>query len=120
MHRGDCRKYQAIICNRHVHAFFKVTGYSRAVRNVLGNVYLSSLTKNLWYKEREQLDSGGGGALSQVQGMTEAFTDTLYSLAKQAFQFTKKPYLPLFSSETADKLPGIMLSKKASVMPCTL
>ena len=37
----------------------------RAVRNVLGNVYLSSLTKNLWYEEREQLDSGGEGALSQ-------------------------------------------------------
>ena len=31
----------------------------------IGNVYLSSLTKNLWYEEREQLDSGGGGALSQ-------------------------------------------------------
>ena len=36
------------------------------MRNVLGNVYLSSLTKNLWYEEREQLDSGGGGALSLV------------------------------------------------------
>ena len=23
------------------------------------------LTKNLWYEQREQLDSGGGGALSQ-------------------------------------------------------
>ena len=39
----------------------------------------------------------------KVQGMTEAFTDTLYSRAKRAFQFTKKSYLPLFSSETADK-----------------
>ena len=37
---------------------------ARAVRNVLGNVYLSSLTKNLWYEECEQLDSRGGGALS--------------------------------------------------------
>ena len=36
-----------------------------AVRNVLGNAYLSSLTKKLWYEEREQLDSGGGSALSQ-------------------------------------------------------
>ena len=26
------------------------------------------LTKCLWYKEREQLDSGGGGALSQGAG----------------------------------------------------
>ena len=46
---------------------------ARAMRNVLGNVYL---TKNLWYEEREQLDSGGGGALSQgatVQGLAEAF-----------------------------------------------
>ena len=40
---------------------FKVTGYSCAVRNVLGNVYLSSLTKNLWYEQREQLDSGSAG-----------------------------------------------------------
>ena len=96
MHRGDCRKYQAIICNRHVHAFFKVTGYSRAVRNVLGNVYLSSLTKNLWYKEREQLDSGGGGALSQVQGMTEAFTDTLYSLAKTSISVHQKAVFTAF------------------------
>ena len=44
-----------------------------AVRNVLGNVYLSSLTKNLWYKEREQLDSGGGGALSQGAGHDGSF-----------------------------------------------
>ena len=35
----------------------------RAMRNVLGNVYLISLTKNLWYEEREQLDSGGGGSV---------------------------------------------------------
>ena len=38
---------------------------ARAVRNVLGNLYLSSLTKNLWYEEHERLDSGGGGTLSQ-------------------------------------------------------
>ena len=40
----------------------------RAVRNVLGNVHLSLLTQNLWFKEREQLHSGGGGALSQGAG----------------------------------------------------
>ena len=38
----------------------------------------------------------------KVLGMMEAFTDTLYSRAKWAVQFAKKPYLPLFSSETAD------------------
>ena len=38
------------------------------MRNVLGNLYLSLLTKNLWYEEREQLDSGGGGMLSQGAG----------------------------------------------------
>ena len=46
---------------------------ARAVRNVLGNVYLSSLTKNLWYEEREQLDSGGGSALSQGAGHDGSF-----------------------------------------------
>ena len=46
---------------------------ARGVRNVLGNQYLSSLTKNLWYKEREQLDSGGGGTLSQGAGHDGSF-----------------------------------------------
>ena len=46
---------------------------ARAVQNVLGNVYLSSLTKNLWYKQREQLDSGGGGTLSQGAGHDGSF-----------------------------------------------
>ena len=46
---------------------------ARAVRNVLGNVYLSSLTKNLWYEQREQLDSRGGGALSQGAGHDRSF-----------------------------------------------
>ena len=46
---------------------------ARAVRNVLGNVYLSSLTKILWNEEREQLDSGGGGALSQGAGHDGSF-----------------------------------------------
>ena len=45
----------------------------RAVRNVLGNVYLISLTKNLEYEEHEQLDSGGGGALSQGAGHDGSF-----------------------------------------------
>ena len=44
-----------------------------AVRNVLGNLYLSSLTKNLWYEEREQLDSGGGGTLGQGAGHDGSF-----------------------------------------------
>ena len=43
------------------------------MRNVLGNAYLSSLTKNLEYEEREQLDSGGGGALSQGAGHDVSF-----------------------------------------------
>ena len=46
---------------------------ARAVRNVLGNAYLSSLTKNLEYEEREQVDSGGGGALSQGAGHDGSF-----------------------------------------------
>ena len=46
---------------------------AHAVRNVLGNVYLSSLTKNLWYEQREQPDSGGGGALSQGAGHDGSF-----------------------------------------------
>ena len=46
---------------------------ARAVQNVLGNVYLISLTKNLRYEECEQLDSGGGGALSQAAGHDGSF-----------------------------------------------
>ena len=46
---------------------------ARAVRNVLGNAYLSSLAKNLWYEQREQLDSGGGGTLSQGAGHDGSF-----------------------------------------------
>ena len=45
----------------------------RAVRNVLGNVYLSSLTKNLWYEQCEQLDCRGRGALSQSAGHDRSF-----------------------------------------------
>ena len=52
-----------------LHVVVKVTGYSCApCENVLGNVYLSSLTKNLWYEQREKLDSGGRGTLSQSAG----------------------------------------------------
>ena len=39
---------------------------------VVGNE-VSSLTKNLWYEQREQLDSGGGGALSQRAGHDRSF-----------------------------------------------
>ena len=48
-----------------------------AVQNVLGNAYLSSLTKTLWYEEREQLDSGCGGALSQGAGHDGSFFDSI-------------------------------------------
>ena len=48
-----------------------------AVRNVLGNVYLRSLTKNLWYEQRQQLDSGGGGALSQGADHDGSFIDSI-------------------------------------------
>ena len=47
------------------------------MRNVLGNLYLSSLTKNLWYEQREQLDSGGGGTLSQGAGHDGSFFDSI-------------------------------------------
>ena len=47
---------------------------TRVVRNVMGNVYLSSLTE---YEEREQLDSGGGGALSQGAGHDGSFFDSI-------------------------------------------
>ena len=36
-------------------------------------VTLSLLTKNLWYEQREQLDSGGGGTLSQGAGHDGSF-----------------------------------------------
>ena len=49
-------------------------GYSCARHaKCIGNLYLSSLTKNLWNEEREQLDSGGGGALSQGAGHDGSF-----------------------------------------------
>ena len=49
---------------------------ARAMRmywKCIGNVYLISLTKHLWYEEREQLDSGSGGALSQGAGHDASF-----------------------------------------------
>ena len=64
--------------NRQIKFYFRSTDTrERAVRNVLGNVYLSSLTKNLWNEEREQLDSGGGGALSQGAGHDKSFFDSI-------------------------------------------
>ena len=45
----------------------------RALRNVLGNVYLNSLTR---YEQHEQLDSRGKVHCHKVQGVMEAFPDT--------------------------------------------
>ena len=50
---------------------FKVTGYSCARRAKC--IWKISLTKNLEYEEHEQLDSGGGGALSQGAGHDGSF-----------------------------------------------
>ena len=71
---------------------------ARAVRNVLGNVYLSSLTKNLWYEQREQLDSGGGGALSQGAGHDGSFYRyaVYYSLAKTSISVHQKAVFTTF------------------------
>ena len=55
------------------HSNLCISVWQSTVRNVLGNVYLSSLTKNLWYEQREQLDSKGGGALSQGAGHDGSF-----------------------------------------------
>ena len=44
--------------------------------------------------------------------MTEAFTDTLYSLVKTSSAVHQKPYLPLFLSETADKFARDYAIKK--------
>ena len=90
------------------------------MRNILGNVYLSWLTKNLWYEQREQLDSGGGGTLSQGAGLTEGFMDTLYSRAKTSSSVHQNAVFTAFLSETADKFAKDYAIKKASVMPCTL
>ena len=51
----------------------KVTGYSCARRVKCIGKCIRSLTKNLEYKEREQLDSGGGDALSQGAGHDGSF-----------------------------------------------
>ena len=65
--------YQLLIaCSANTEREFKVTGYSCAHRvKCIGKCIL--LTKNLWYKEREQLDSGSGGALSQGAGHDRSF-----------------------------------------------
>ena len=50
----------------------KVTGYLCACHvKGIGNVYL------IQNEEREQLDSGGGGALSQGAGHDESFFDSI-------------------------------------------
>ena len=49
---------------------FKVTGYSCARRaKCIGK----KLANQEWYEELEQLDSGGGGALSQGAGHDRSF-----------------------------------------------
>ena len=66
---------------------------ARAVQNVLGNVYLRSLTKNLWYKQRElEVEV----RCHKVEGMTEAFTNTLYSLAKTSSSVHQKAIFTAF------------------------
>ena len=57
---------------------------------MLGNVYLSSLTKNLRYEEREHLILAVEVRCHMVQGMTEAFADTLYSRAKTSSSVYQK------------------------------
>ena len=52
----------------------KVTGYSCARRaKCIGKCILKLASKNLWCKEREQLDSGGEGTLSQGAGHDGSF-----------------------------------------------
>ena len=93
----------------------------RAVQNVLGNAYLSSLTKNLEFEEREQLDSGGGGALSQGAGHDGSFYRYAVQTCKNEQFSSPKSRIYRFSRARQQiNLPGIILSKKASVMPCTL
>ena len=60
------------------HAIPNVTGYSCARRaKCIRKCILNSLTKNLECEEREQLDSGGGGALSQGAGHEGSFFDSI-------------------------------------------
>ena len=49
----------------------------RAPCEMYWEMHLSLLTKNLWYEQREQLDSGSGGSCHKVQDMTEAFFDSI-------------------------------------------
>ena len=96
---------------------------ARAMRNVLGNAYLSSLTKNLWYEQREQLDSkgGGGGALSQGAGHDGSFYRyAVYLCKNEQFSSPKSRIYRFSQARQQINLPGIILSKKASVMSCTL
>ena len=63
------------------------------MRNVL-----ISLTKNLWYKEREKLNLILAVELRchKVQGMMEAFTDTQYSHAKTSSSVHQKAVFTTF------------------------
>ena len=73
---------------------------ARAVRNVLGNAYPKISGMNSVSNLILEVKVRG----HKVQGMTEAFTDTLYSRAKTSSSVSQKAVLiPLFSSETADK-----------------
>ena len=56
---------------------------SRCRYAMLGLKGLSSLTKNLWYEKREQLDSGGGGTLSQGAGHDGSFFKFICCLARE-------------------------------------
>ena len=52
----------------------KVTGYSCARRaKCIGKCIFKLANQNLEYEESEQLDSGGGGALSQGAGHDGSF-----------------------------------------------
>ena len=91
---------------------------ARAVRIVLGNVYLSSLTKNLWYEQREQLDSGGGGVLSQGAGHDGSFYRyAVYPCKNEQFSSSKSCIYRFSRARQQINLPGIMLSKKLPSCP---
>ena len=57
----------------------------------------------------------------KVQGMTEAFTDTLYSCAKTSSSVLQKAVFTTFLERDSRYIcQGLCYQKKASVMPCTL
>ena len=54
--------------------YIEVTGYSCACRaKCIGKCILKLANQNLWYEQCEQLDSRGGGALSQGAGHDGSF-----------------------------------------------